>query len=123
VIRAIIKLAGRMLAAPPTSSGDRLGGARAARPAGHHARADDPLVLSGGASRLARGRAHCLVAPSRLRPARRRQVPRGGDNEDDNNMLLQSTAALATSPLHDGSGDGSSSDETPRSPAFLCLAI
>jgi hypothetical protein len=37
-------------------------------------------------------------------------------------MLLQSTAALATSPLHDGSGDGSSSEETPRSPAF-CLLV
>jgi hypothetical protein len=36
-------------------------------------------------------------------------------------MLLQSTAALATSPLHDGSGDGSSSEETPSSPAFRLL--
>jgi hypothetical protein len=33
-------------------------------------------------------------------------------------MLLQSTTALATSPLHDGLGDGSSSEETPSSPAF-----
>jgi hypothetical protein len=33
--------------------------------------------------------------------------------------LLQSTAALATSPLHDGSGDGSSSEETPS--AFRLL--
>jgi hypothetical protein len=36
-------------------------------------------------------------------------------------MLLQSIAALATSPLHDGSGDGSSSEETPNSPAFRLL--
>jgi hypothetical protein len=48
-------------------------------------------------------------------------APRGGDDEDDPDMLLQSTAALATSPLHDGSGDGSSSEETPRSPAFCLL--
>jgi hypothetical protein len=36
-------------------------------------------------------------------------------------MLLLSTVALATSPLHDGSGDGSSSEETPCSPAFHLL--
>jgi hypothetical protein len=36
-------------------------------------------------------------------------------------MLLQSTAALATSLLHEGSGDGSSSEETPSSPAFRLL--
>jgi hypothetical protein len=30
----------------------------------------------------------------------------GGDDEDDPDMSLQSTTALATSPLHDGSGDG-----------------
>jgi hypothetical protein len=36
-------------------------------------------------------------------------------------MLLQSTATLATSPLHDGSGDGSSSEEMPSSPAFHLL--
>jgi hypothetical protein len=48
-------------------------------------------------------------------------VPRGGDDEDDPNMSLQSTAALATSPLHDGSGDGSSSEEMPSSPAFHLL--
>jgi hypothetical protein len=36
-------------------------------------------------------------------------------------MLLNSTAALATSPLHDGSGDGSSSEEMPCSPAFHLL--
>jgi hypothetical protein len=29
--------------------------------------------------------------------------------------------ALGVSPLHDGSGDGSSSEETPRSPAFRFL--
>jgi hypothetical protein len=39
-------------------------------------------------------------------------VPRGGDDEDDPDMSFQSTAALETSPLHDGSGDGSSSEET-----------
>jgi hypothetical protein len=31
-------------------------------------------------------------------------------------MLLQSTTALATSPLHDGSGNRSSSKDTPSSP-------
>jgi hypothetical protein len=41
---------------------------------------------------------------------------RGVDNEDDHDMSLQSTAALATSPLHDGFDDESSSEETPRSP-------
>jgi hypothetical protein len=45
----------------------------------------------------------------------------GGDVEDDPDMSLQSTAALATSPHHDGSGDGSSSEETPRSLAFCLL--
>jgi hypothetical protein len=40
---------------------------------------------------------------------------------DDPNMSLQSTAALATSPLHDISGDGSSLEETSRSPAFRLL--
>jgi hypothetical protein len=48
-------------------------------------------------------------------------APRGGDDEDDPDMLLQSTAALATSPLHEGSGDESSSEETPSSPAFRLL--
>jgi hypothetical protein len=36
-------------------------------------------------------------------------------------MLLQSTTALATSPLHDGSGDVSSLEEMPSSPAFRLL--
>jgi hypothetical protein len=36
-------------------------------------------------------------------------------------MSLQSTATLATSPLHDSSGDRSSLEETPRSPAFRLL--
>jgi hypothetical protein len=36
-------------------------------------------------------------------------------------MLLQSTIALATLPLHDGLGDGSSSEEIPCSPAFRLL--
>jgi hypothetical protein len=36
-------------------------------------------------------------------------------------MSLQSTAALATPSLHDGSGVGSSLEETPRSPAFRLL--
>jgi hypothetical protein len=43
-------------------------------------------------------------------------APRGGDDEDGPDMLLQSIAALATSPLHDGSGDGSSSEERPTPP-------
>jgi hypothetical protein len=48
-------------------------------------------------------------------------VARGGDDEDDPDMLLQSTAALAMSPLHDGSGDGSSLQKTPHSPACILL--
>jgi hypothetical protein len=48
-------------------------------------------------------------------------VARGGDDEDDLDMLLQSTAVLAISPLHEGSGDGSSSEETPCSLAFRLL--
>jgi hypothetical protein len=48
-------------------------------------------------------------------------VPWGGDDEDDPDMSLQSSAALATLPLHDSSGDGSSSEETPSFPAFRLL--
>jgi hypothetical protein len=48
-------------------------------------------------------------------------VLRGGDDEDDPDMSLQSTAVLAMSPLHDDSGDGSSSEETPSSTAFRLL--
>jgi hypothetical protein len=48
-------------------------------------------------------------------------VPQDGDDEDDPDMLLQSTTALVTSLLHDDSGDGSSSEETPCSPAFRLL--
>jgi hypothetical protein len=48
-------------------------------------------------------------------------VARGGDDEDDPDMSLQSTTALATLPLHDGSGDRSSLEETPRSAAFRLL--
>jgi hypothetical protein len=48
-------------------------------------------------------------------------APRGGDDEDDPDMLLQSIAALATSLHQDGSGDGASSEETPVSPAFRLL--
>jgi hypothetical protein len=44
-------------------------------------------------------------------------VVRGGDDEDDPDISLQSTAMLGASLLHDGSGDGSSSEETPHSPA------
>jgi hypothetical protein len=40
---------------------------------------------------------------------------------DDPDMSLQSTAALGLSPLHTGFGDGSSSEETPRSPTFHLL--
>jgi hypothetical protein len=46
---------------------------------------------------------------------------RGGDSVDDPDMSLQSTAALATSPLHDGSSNGSLLEETSRSPAFCLL--
>jgi hypothetical protein len=45
-------------------------------------------------------------------------VARGGDDEEDPDMSLQSTAALATSPLHGGSVDGSSLEEMSLSPAF-----
>jgi hypothetical protein len=38
-------------------------------------------------------------------------------------MLLQSTAALTTSPLHGGSDDGSSFEETSSSPAFRLLRL
>jgi hypothetical protein len=40
-------------------------------------------------------------------------MPRGGDDEDNPDMSLQSTAALATSLLHDGL--------MPSSPAFRLL--
>jgi hypothetical protein len=50
-------------------------------------------------------------------------VSRSGDDEDDPDMSLHSTAALVTSPLHEDSGDGSSSEETPRSPAFRLLLL
>jgi hypothetical protein len=45
----------------------------------------------------------------------------GGDDVDDPDMSLQSTAALGSSPLHIGFGDGSSLEETPHSPAFCRL--
>jgi hypothetical protein len=44
----------------------------------------------------------------------------GGD-ADDRDMSLQSTATLGSSPLHAGSGGGSSLEETPCSLAFRCL--
>jgi hypothetical protein len=50
-------------------------------------------------------------------------APRSDEDEDDPDMLVQSTAALATSPLHDGSGDGSSSEEMPCSPALRLLLL
>jgi hypothetical protein len=48
-------------------------------------------------------------------------APRSGEDEDEPDMLPQSTAALATSPLHDGLGDGSLSEEMPCSPALRLL--
>jgi hypothetical protein len=48
-------------------------------------------------------------------------APQSGEGEDDPDMLLRSAAALATSPLHDVSGDGSSLEETPCSPAVRLL--
>jgi hypothetical protein len=45
----------------------------------------------------------------------------GGNDEDDPDISLQSTAVLALSPPHDGSGDRSSLEETPRCPAFLLM--
>jgi hypothetical protein len=50
-------------------------------------------------------------------------TPQNGEDEDNPDMLLQSTVALATSPLHDGSGDGSSSEETPCFPALRLLLL
>jgi hypothetical protein len=46
---------------------------------------------------------------------------RGGDGVDDPNMSLQSTTILSSSPLHVGSCDRSSLEETSCSPAFRCL--
>jgi hypothetical protein len=40
---------------------------------------------------------------------------------DDPDMSLQSTAALAMSPLHDGSGDGSLLEENSCSLTFRLL--
>jgi hypothetical protein len=48
-------------------------------------------------------------------------VVRGGDDEDNPDISLQFTAALGSSSLHDGSDDRSSSEDTPRSPAFRLL--
>jgi hypothetical protein len=48
-------------------------------------------------------------------------MARGGNDEDDPDISLQFTAALGASPLHDGSGNGSSSEETPCSPTFCLL--
>jgi hypothetical protein len=45
----------------------------------------------------------------------------GGNGVDDPDMSLQSTVALATLPLHDGSGDGSSLEEMLRFPTFRRL--
>jgi hypothetical protein len=62
------KARGRKPATPPTFSwGRRLAGCgslrlRCTRPAGHHTRADRPLVLLGRASCLSRARTHFLVA-------------------------------------------------------------
>jgi hypothetical protein len=46
---------------------------------------------------------------------------RGGDSVNDPDVSLQSIAALGSSPLHVGSGDGSSLEETPCSLAFCRL--
>jgi hypothetical protein len=48
-------------------------------------------------------------------------TPRGTDDEDDPDMSLQSIVALVMSPLQDGSGDGSSLEETPDFPTFRRL--
>jgi hypothetical protein len=48
-------------------------------------------------------------------------VAQGGDDVDDPNMLLQSTATLATSPLHDDSSDRYLLEQTSRSSAFRLL--
>jgi hypothetical protein len=126
-VGAIVKLAGghRPLLLP--SRGVGLAGCgslrlEGARPAGRHARADCPLVLSGRASCLTRARAHLLSRAAACGcHDYDTSAPQGGDDEDDPDMSLQSTTALATSPLHDGLGDGSSPEETPSSPAFCLL--
>jgi hypothetical protein len=48
-------------------------------------------------------------------------MARGGDDEDDPDMSLQSTTALATSPLHDGFDDGSSLPRLPPLDAVVIL--
>jgi hypothetical protein len=45
----------------------------------------------------------------------------GGKGVDDHDMSLQSTATLGSSLLHVDSDDGSSMEETSRSPAFRRL--
>jgi hypothetical protein len=45
----------------------------------------------------------------------------GGDDKDDPDISLHSTTALGALQLHDGSSDGSSSEDTPRSPTFHLL--
>jgi hypothetical protein len=93
------------------------------RPSGRRAGADRPLAHSGGGGTAGR-ELEPTVLPRPTSRGRRdddTSAPRGSDDEDDPDMLLQSTAALVTSPLHDGSGDGSSSEETPSSPAFRLL--
>jgi hypothetical protein len=44
-----------------------------------------------------------------------------GEDADDPDMSLLSTAALGSSPLHAGDGDGSSSEETLHFPALRRL--
>jgi hypothetical protein len=110
------KVGGRMPAAPPTFLGDRLDGEHASTSRTHPSRW---APHGSGPSAGPLGRGESPDTSSRLVACDRRDddtsAPWGGDDEDDPDMLLQSTAALATSPLHDGSGDGSSSEEMPSS--------
>jgi hypothetical protein len=121
------KAGGRSPDAPPTASGGQLGGARLSttrrRPSCWVPREGEPSAgpLGQGVLLVTRSSpqgAHAAVCDCRDDNT---SVARGGDDEDDPDMSLQSTAALPTSPLHDGSSDGSSSEETPRSPAFYLL--
>jgi hypothetical protein len=107
-------------------SSDRLGGSAWRGATFCDSEAPVPLTVR-WSSRVGRAACHELEPTflSRSAVCGRRDddtsVVRGGDDEDDPDMSLQSTTALGTSPLHDNSGDGSSLEETQRSPTFRLL--
>jgi hypothetical protein len=112
---------------PPTSSVDRSNGAQisAARECPFRwavrERVDHRPIWAGGAAGRELETTILSCPASRGWHDDDTSTPRRGKDEDDLDMLLQSTAALATSPLHNGSGDGSLSEETPCSPTFHLL--